>query len=136
MLDSDACIHLVRRRSAELLETFKKAADSVAVSTIVQTELMVAAPKPLLSDRPAERVGSLLARVAILPFDEAAADHAARIRAGLERQGVKIGAYDGLIAGHARSQGLTLVTSNMREFSRVPGLLHEDWTAPLRGFHE
>lgn len=136
MLDADACIHLVRRRNANLFEAFRRAADSVAVSTIVQTELMVGVHKAHLSDQAAERVGSLLARVAILPFDEAAADHSARIRAGLEKQGVKIGAYDGLIAGHARSQGLTLITSNTREFSRVPGLLHTDWTAPLRGFHE
>lgn len=136
MLDADICIHLVRARSPELLEAFRKAADRVAVSTVVQTELMVGVHKALLADRAAERVEGLLARVSVLPFDEAAADHAARIRAGLEQQGLKIGAYDGLIAGHARSLGLTLVTGNVREFSRVPGLLHENWTTPLRGFHE
>lgn len=136
MLDADICIHVIRARSQALLDAFRRAADRVAVSTIVQTELMVGVHKALLSERAIERVEGLLARVTVLPFDAAAADHAARIRAGLEQQGLKIGAYDGLIAGHARSLGLTLITSNRREFSRVPGLLHEDWVAPLQGFHE
>jgi tRNA(fMet)-specific endonuclease VapC len=63
----------------------------------------------------------------VLAFDEEAADHAAEIRAALERQGEVIGAYDLLIAGHARSRGLALITGNLKEFRRVDGLRCEDW---------
>jgi tRNA(fMet)-specific endonuclease VapC len=136
MLDADACIHLIRRRSPELYDRFRRAADKVAVSTIVRVELLLGVEKALVKDRAAARVQALLTRLSILPFDEAAADHAARIRAGLEAGGSKIGAYDSLIAGHARSEGLVLITGNLREFSRVPGLLVEDWTSAPHGVHE
>ncbi len=62
-----------------------------------------------------------------LAFDAPAAREAGRIRALLESQGCMIGAYDVLLAGHARAAGLTFVTTNTREFSRVPGLSLEDW---------
>ena len=67
--------------------------------------------------------------IALRPFDEGAASHAADIRARLERSGQLIGGYDVLIAGHARSRGLVLVTANLREFRRVEGLISEDWLA-------
>jgi tRNA(fMet)-specific endonuclease VapC len=66
-------------------------------------------------------------RLEVLPFDEAAADHAADIRAVLERRGERIGGYDLLIAGHARSRGLTVITGNRAEFGRVEGLRCADW---------
>ncbi len=61
------------------------------------------------------------------PYDSAAAAHTADIRASLERRGLPIGAYDLMIAGHARSRGLVVVTGNLREFDRVEGLRSEDW---------
>ena len=63
----------------------------------------------------------------VLAFDAAAADHAGEIRAALERQGRMIGTYDLLIAGHARSRGLVVVTGNLGEFGRVEGLRSKDW---------
>ncbi len=66
----------------------------------------------------------------VLDFDEAAAEHAGEIRADLERKGQVIGGYDLLIAGHARSRGLLVVTGNLREFHRVEGLRSGDWAAP------
>ncbi|MBA8879253.1 PIN domain-containing protein [Phyllobacterium myrsinacearum] len=72
-------------------------------------------------------VESFAARLAVLPFDEAAAAHAANIRAVLERKRLPIGGYDLLIAGHARSAGLMVITGNLREFTRVEGLIAEDW---------
>lgn len=129
MLDADVCIHLVRRRSPPLAERFLRPGQALAVSTIVQTELLVGVAKSPDPHKAAERVEALLGRVVILPFDEDAAAHAADVRAGLERAGTKIGAYDGLIAGHARSVGAVLVTGNVREFSRVPGLRTDDWLA-------
>lgn len=131
MLDADVCIHLVRRRNDRLFERFRAAGSKVAVSTVVQTELLVGvakSPDPVRAD---EQVTALLARTTVVPYDEGAAAHAADIRAALATAGQKIGAYDGLIAGHARSLGLALVTSNTREFSRVPGLLRQDWLAEL-----
>ena len=67
------------------------------------------------------------ARLSVLPFDSGAAAHTAEIRATLERQGLVIGAYDLMVAGHARSQGLVVTTGNLKEFARVAGLRSEDW---------
>lgn len=106
-------------------------AEALAISTIVLTELLHGAVK---SARPSENrreVERMAARLAVLPFDAAAASHAADIRTRLERSGQPIGGYDVLIAGHARSRGVVLVTGSLREFSRVDGLRSEDWLADL-----
>ena len=99
---------------------------------MVVYELFFGAEK---SAKPAENhtaVERFAARLSVLPFDSAAAAHAANIRADLERRGASIGAYDLLIAGHARSRGLIVVTGNLREFNRVEGLRSEDWLAEAR----
>ncbi len=72
----------------------------------------------------------MLGTVHQLPFDAAAAAEAAMVRATLEATGQPIGPYDTLLAGHAISLGFVLVTHNTIEFSRVPGLVLEDWQAP------
>jgi tRNA(fMet)-specific endonuclease VapC len=81
------------------------------------------------SNRQREAYLALLAFVVILPYDEPAAVRTAQLRVDLRKQGLEIGAYDALIAGHALSRGCTLVTNNVREFDRVPGLVVEDWLA-------
>ncbi|AKA22718.1 pirin [Pseudomonas chlororaphis] len=68
-----------------------------------------------------------MARLEVLAYDHEAAIHSGQLRAELARAGTPIGPYDQLIAGHARSRGLVLVTNNVREFERVPGLRIEDW---------
>ena len=73
------------------------------------------------------KVMRLLSAVHVLPFDDAAARRAALVRAELEAAGQVCGPYDLLLAGHALALGLTLVTNNVREFSRVSGLGIEDW---------
>ena len=73
------------------------------------------------------RVEALLAEVTVLPFDGEADQHYADIRCALERAGTPVGSHDLLIAAHARSRGLVVVTHNVREFKRVPGLQVEDW---------
>ena len=83
-------------------------------------------PAPKDNRREVER---FCARLEVLPFDADAAAHAADIRAALERQGRTIGGYDLLIAGHARSRGLVVVTNNLGEFTRVDGLRCVDWDA-------
>jgi tRNA(fMet)-specific endonuclease VapC len=69
----------------------------------------------------------MAARMAVLAFDDRAVAHAAEIRAQSERLGLPIGGYDVLIAGHARSRGLVVITGNLREFNGVEGLRAEDW---------
>ena len=79
------------------------------------------------SDLVRHQVEAFAARLEVLPFDAEAAAHFGEIRADLERRGLIIGPYDLMIAGHARSRGLVVVTGNLGEFNRVAGLRSEDW---------
>jgi tRNA(fMet)-specific endonuclease VapC len=127
MLDTHLCIRVLRDRPAALRVRFNQEAEALAISTIVLTELLHGAAKsarPVDNRREVERMAE---RLAVLPFDAEAAAHAGEIRARLERLGQSIGGYDVLIAGHARSRSLVLVTGNLRAFSRVEGLRAEDW---------
>ena len=127
-LDTSLCIEVLRNRPAPLRERFNAEADGLSISSIGLTELLRGAAK---SQRPVEtrrEVERFAARLEVLPFDAAAA-HAADIRAILEKKGQGIGGYDLLIAGHARSRGLVVVTGNLREFRRVEGLRSENWQA-------
>lgn len=129
MLDTNLCIRVLRDRPAGLRRRFNDEGDALCISTIVLTELFYGAEK---SSRPVENhreVEAFAARLEVLPFDAAAASHAAEIRRVLERAGQAIGGYDVLIAGHARSRGLTIITGNLGEFRRVDGLRSEDWLA-------
>jgi tRNA(fMet)-specific endonuclease VapC len=93
----------------------------------VLTEPLYGAEKSARRQENRREVERLAARLAVLPFDDTAAAHAGEIRARLERLGLPIGGYDLLIAGHARSRGLVLITGNLREFNQVEGLRAEDW---------
>jgi len=129
LLDTNLCIRVLRDRPPQVRERFNLEADSLCISTIVMTELLHGAAK---SARPAHNrneVERFAARLEVLAFDAPAADHAADIRANLEARGEMIGGYDLLIAGHARSRGLTVITGNLSEFRRVDGLRCEDWLA-------
>jgi tRNA(fMet)-specific endonuclease VapC len=127
MLDTNLCIRVLRDRPSSLRERFNAEATAMSVSSIIVYELLVGAEK---STHPIEaRLGveRFLARLEVLQFDEPAAAHAAEIRATLERRGTPIGPHDTLIAGHARSRGLMVITGNLGEFGRVDGLRYEDW---------
>jgi len=127
MLDTDICVRVLRDRPPSLRPRFNSEAAGLAISTVTFAELVYGAEK---SARPAQtlaEVDRLAARLTVLAFDDRAAAHAANIRAVLERAGTPIGSYDLLIAGHARSLGLVIVTGNLREFSRVEGLRSENW---------
>lgn len=129
LLDTNFCIRVLRDKPASARRRFNEASGELAISTVVLTELLHGAAK---SARPVENrraVEDFAARLDVLPFDETAADHAADIRATLERRGQMIGGYEVLIAGQARSRGLTMVTGNLGEFRRVEGLRCEDWLA-------
>lgn len=133
LLDSDICVRILRNRAATLEPRLKAHAEALFTSTVVRQELMHGA---LMSERPTDQraaVEALLDRLQVLDFGEAAADHAADIKADLQRRGLMIGANDLLIAGHARSRALIVVTGNLREFGRVDGLRCEDWPAGPAG---
>lgn len=115
------------RSASQSAHTFNAEASSLCISDVVLYELLFGAEK---SARPVENrtdVERFAARLSVLPFDSAAAAHTANIRATLEQRGAPIGSYDVMIAGHARSRGLIVVTGNLREFDRVDGLRSEDW---------
>lgn len=90
-------------------------------------ELIFGAEKSEQAQRNLSDLEGFSARLEILPFDEQASTHFGQVKAELELQGTKIGSYDTMIAGHARSQGLIVVTNNVREFKRVEGLRVENW---------
>jgi tRNA(fMet)-specific endonuclease VapC len=127
LLDTNLCIRVLRDRPAAARDRFNAEADGLCISTVVLTELLHGAAKSARPDHHRRSVERFAARLEVLPFDADAAGHAADIRAELERRGSPIGAYDILIAGHARSRGLTVVTGNLAEFGRVDGLRCEDW---------
>ncbi len=129
MLDTNLCIRVLRDRPPGLRDRFNAEAAALCISSVTLAELLHGAEK---SQRPVEtrhRVEDFAARLAVLPFDDAAAAHYGDIRADLERRGQVIGPYDLMIAGHARCKGLVVVTGNLGEFTRVAGLRAEDWLA-------
>ncbi len=127
MLDTNLCIRVLRDRPPGLRERFNTEADGLAISTIILTELLHGAAKSSRPEHNRREVERFSSRLEVLPFDADAAGHAADIRAMLEREGKMIGGYDLLIAGHARSRGMIVVTGNLGEFRRVAGLRCEDW---------
>ena len=127
MLDANTLSELVRNpRGAVLQRVGATEPDAVCTIIVVACELRFGARRKG-SAALTQRVEQLLEAMAVLPLDEPADQHYADIRAALERVGTPIGSHDLFIAAHARSRGLTLVTRNLREFERVPGLRVEDW---------
>ena len=127
MLDTNALSELIRNPGGPMVQRLAaEAPDAVCTSIVVACELRFGAQRKG-SAALTQRVTQLLAALPVLPFDEPADEHYADIRAALERAGTPIGSNDLLIAAHARSRGLTLVTHNLREFERVPGLTVVDW---------
>jgi len=133
MLDTNICIYVIRNRPARLRDHFNRAADELCISVITLAELIYGAEK---STRPRENmavVEQFCARLEVLPFADRAAAHYGQLWAELEQAGKVIGLHDMMIGGHARSEGLTVVTNNVREFQRVPGLRIENWIQALEG---
>jgi tRNA(fMet)-specific endonuclease VapC len=129
LLDSSFCIDVMRDRTPALRSRFKSESGSMAISTIVLHELHYGAANSQQPASARQKVEEFAARLVVLDFDHDASVHAGEIRAALRALGRTIGAYDVLIAAHARSLGLTVVTGNLREFTRVDGLRCEDWLA-------
>ena len=129
MLDTSVCVAVMRGHARATACLVRFAPDDCVISSVAAYELFTGLIKCRDLEREQGRVQRLLSVVRMAAFDEAAAEHAARIRAELEKAGQVCGPYDLLVAGHALSLGLPLATNNVREFSRVSGLLIEDWIA-------
>ena len=129
MLDTNTLSELIRNPRGALTERLAAIEpDEVSTSIVVACELRFGARRKG-SDVLTRRVEQLLGTLNVLPLDPPADEHYADIRAALEQLGTPIGSHDLFIAAHARSRGLTLVTHNIREFTRVPDLNVEDWLA-------
>lgn len=128
LLDTDICIYLIQRRPGGVLSRLQQCMPGeVGLSSITVSELEYGVHK---SSRPQENrlaLAEFLAPLEILPYEDTAAGRYGEMRAMLERQGTPIGAMDLLIAAHALSRRLTLVTNNEREFRRLPGLKVVNW---------
>lgn len=129
LLDTNIVIYVVKRRPLAVLDIFNRHHGRMAVSAITVAELIHGAEKSEFPARNLAVVEDFFSRLAVLPYTAEAAWHYGSIRATLEKDGQPIGVNDLHIAGHARSLGLTLVSNNLREFERVPGLLLENWVA-------
>jgi tRNA(fMet)-specific endonuclease VapC len=133
LLDTNACIALMNGAPPAVRSRFEKAVRGgfqVYVSSIVTFELWYGIAKSARVEMNTQRLEALLSSVIALPFDNGDSRAAGSVRAALEAVGRPIGTYDYLIAGQARARQLTLVTANVSEFSRVNGLLWQDWAKP------
>lgn len=99
----------------------------MCLSTITLMELIYGAEASAAVERNLRDIESFAARLDVLTYDSEAAAHAGQLRAELKKLGQPIGHYDEMIAGHARSRGLVVVTNNMKPFERVPGLRLVNW---------
>ena len=127
MLDTNICIFTIKNRPEAVRMAFMAHHGQLCISTVTLMELVYGAEKSSSPQRNLAVVEGFAARLEVLNYDQDTAIHTGQLRAELALLGKPIGPYDQMIAGHARSQGLILVTNNTREFERVPGLRIEDW---------
>ena len=127
LLDTNIVIYVLKRRPVEVLAVFNTNASRMAISSITLSELMYGAEKSLNVNRNLEAIEEFVSHLDVLPYDAKASQHYGQIKAALERKGEIIGENDIHIAAHAISQGLILVSNNVKEFNRVPNLALENW---------
>ena len=127
MLDTNIVIYTIKNRPQLVREAFKRHQGQMCISTVTVGELIFGAERSAQPERNLADIEGLIARMEVSPFDATAATHFGQLRAELYKSGQPIGPYDMMTAGHARSLGLILVTNNIKEFDRVPGLRLENW---------
>jgi tRNA(fMet)-specific endonuclease VapC len=128
LLDTNICIYIIKRKPPKIFKKFEslKIGD-VAISSITLAELEYGVYKSTQPEMNMIALTKFLAPISILPFEDNAAKAFGIIRTNLELKGLPIGPYDLLIAAHAHSLGLKLVTNNIREFKRIKDLKLENW---------
>jgi tRNA(fMet)-specific endonuclease VapC len=127
LLDTDTCVDLLRGVGSVVARLKKLTPDDCGISAISSFELFTGAAKVRDPRRETAKIDALLEVVEELPFAGTEARRAGSLRALLEKAGTPIGAYDLLIAAHALTTELILVTANTAEFSQVRGLALENW---------
>lgn len=127
MLDTNIVIYTIKNKPQTTREAFEAHYGQMCISTVTLMELIYGAEKSSNPERNLRDIEGFAARLDVLSYDDEAASHSGQLRAELARMGKPIGPYDQMIAGHARSRGLILVTNNGREFERVPGLRLDNW---------
>ena len=128
MLDTNICIAIIRRQPEVAIKRLRgKSVGQVGVSAVTVAELHYGAAKSTRPEPARSALSEFLLPLEVAPFDEAACARYGLVRAKLEAAGKPIGPLDTLIAAHALSLGVVLVTNNLREFRRVAGLTVEDW---------
>ncbi len=129
LLDTHIVIYVIKRRPLEVLDLFNANATRMAISVVTLAELLHGAEKSAQPTSNLAVVEDFCSRLQVLSYTPKAAQHYGTIRTSLERMGQPIGVNDLHIAAHARSEGLVLVTNNIKEFEKVPALQIENWVA-------
>jgi len=127
MLNTKICIYVMKNYPLELREKFNALAEQLCISSITLGELHYGAEKSARRADNLTAIEHFVARLDVLAFEAKAAVHYGQLRAELERAGTPGGPHDMQIGGHARSEGLIVVTNNTREFNRMPGVRVENW---------
>jgi len=128
MLDTNICIYIIKQKPIKVFQSLQSLnKDDVCISSITFAELQYGIYKSQHQARNRMALVKFLAPIEILPFSAKAASSYGEIRTDLENRGQLIGPYDLLIAAHARSENLVLVTNNTKEFSRIPKLQLQNW---------
>jgi tRNA(fMet)-specific endonuclease VapC len=128
MLDTKICIYAIKHKPEKVfLKLQETDPEDVCISSITYAELVHGVEKSASVERNRVALSLLLSNIEIKDFDVKAADEYGKIRADLEKKGTPIGPLDMMIAGHAKSLGLAVVTNNVKEFSRVNGIEVVNW---------
>ncbi|MCI9596152.1 MAG: type II toxin-antitoxin system VapC family toxin [Firmicutes bacterium] len=128
MLDTNICIYAIKNKPEQVLRRIKSnMRNGLCVSVITLAELEHGVQKSLYPEKNAMALIQFLAVLEVLPFDDLAAVEYGKLCAYLQKRGTPIGTMDMLIAAHAKVENAVLVTNNVREFKRVPGLTIENW---------
>jgi tRNA(fMet)-specific endonuclease VapC len=128
MLDTNICIYIIKQKPVTVLKRFLEyQIGDIGISSITLSELRYGVAKSTHQEKNSKALDEFIIPLEVVSFDEDAAHVYGTIRATLEKTGTPIGAMDMLIAAHAISLGISLVTNNTREFVRIPVLNIIDW---------
>ena len=129
LLDTNICIYIIKKKPPTVFEKFNNLVPGdIGISSVTVAELEYGIAKSRNPEKNRKAIEKFLAPLEVVEFGFKEAKEYGEIRVTLEKQGNPIGGLDNLIAAHAKALGLTLVTNNFKEFSRIDGLEIEDWT--------
>ena len=128
LLDTNICIYIIKQKPVEVLNKFKAYdVGDIAISSVTVAELEFGVQKSQFPEIDRQALAQFLIPLSVVAFDRPAAIVYGKVGSDLEKQGTPIGSLDTLIAAHALSLQITLVTNNVKEFNRVPNLKLENW---------